>query len=152
MSTFSGRDLHTVHALHTHEISSRSCVAFSGESLYYLNVKNGGLQHLTPKEAESVEELAKALKSALGESLISITFFGSKVRGNFHTESDIDLLIILKERTTTLEGTISHVWLENELQYDSRISYVIYSEYEFAMNKKLGSPFVESIELEGLSL
>lgn len=85
-----------------------------------------GLQHLTPKEREAVENLAGQLKTALAEIVRSITFFGSKVRGDFHAGSDIDILVVVKERT--------------------------YSEYEIDMNKQYGSPFVKSIAVEGVAL
>ena len=110
------------------------------------------MQHLTPNEIAAVQQFARALRSTLGRNLISATFFGSKVRGDYRNDSDIDVLIIVNEQTTEQERIISHEWAKVELEHDASISYVVYSEHEWAVNKKLGSPFALNVEREGVTI
>ena len=44
------------------------------------------LKYLTETEKKVVEEFAKLVRTALGENLIDMEIFGSKVRGDFTTQ------------------------------------------------------------------
>lgn len=53
------------------------------------------LGRLSPDERQWVTELAEQLRSLLGSRLRDLRLFGSKVRGDDHEESDIDLLVLV---------------------------------------------------------
>ena len=42
--------------------------------------------------------------------------------------------------------------MDIQLEYDANISPVIYTEYEYEMNRKMGSLFVKNVEKEGFPL
>ena len=46
-----------------------------------------------------LREFKQALQEIYGERLAKVTLFGSYARGNFHEESDVDLLVVLKDKT-----------------------------------------------------
>jgi predicted nucleotidyltransferase len=52
--------------------------------------------HLTPNEQKAIEEAVKALAHEHTSLVRFVALFGSKARGDFHEESDIDLLIIIE--------------------------------------------------------
>jgi len=71
---------------------------------------------LTRKEKKALKEFIEACKKKLGENLISIVLFGSRVKGYAREDSDYDLLIIarnlpdIKERFNLLEKEESEIW------------------------------------------
>jgi predicted nucleotidyltransferase len=113
---------------------------------------NDRLKYLNSREQEAVLRFVHTLKQTLGKELLSVTLFGSKARGDYSAESDIDILLVLRERTPVLTKNISNLWLEIDLEYDAKISFVIYSEHEFQTNLKLGSPFTANVQQEGITL
>jgi len=87
---------------------------------------------LTRKEKEALEEFVEACKKKLGESLVSIVLFGSRVKGYAREDSDYDLLIIaknlpdIKERLNLLEEEENKIWDK----YKIKISSLLLEEEE----------------------
>ncbi|MBI5196597.1 MAG: nucleotidyltransferase domain-containing protein [Nitrospirae bacterium] len=111
-----------------------------------------GLKYLTKIEKKVVEEFAKQVRTALGQNLIDMEIFGSKVRGDFTGDSDIDILVVVKERTLDVMDKIGDITAELALEYDMPLSPVIFSKYEYQVNRNMSSPFVLSVEAEGVRL
>jgi predicted nucleotidyltransferase len=78
----------------------------------------------------------------------AILQFGSRVRGDFSSESDLDLLVILDD-ISAREDVVRFIF-RIERKHDVSLSPVIYTIDEYAMNRKLGSGFVANIEREGV--
>ncbi len=108
--------------------------------------------HLDSTENKAVKEFISELKSILKNELLTAVLFGSKVRGTANEESDIDILIVLKTKNTTILNQIVNVLVDIQLKYDANISPLIYSEYEFDKNIEMSSHFIKSIEKEGIPL
>jgi predicted nucleotidyltransferase len=87
---------------------------------------------LTKREKEALEEFVEACKKKLGENLISIILFGSRVKGYARKDSDYDLLIIaknlpdIKERLNLLEEEENKIWDK----YKIKISSLLLEEEE----------------------
>jgi predicted nucleotidyltransferase len=87
---------------------------------------------LTKKEKEALEEFVEACKKKLGENLVSIVLFGSRVKGYAKKDSDYDLLIIaknlpdIKERLNLLEEEENKIWDK----YKIKISSLLLEEEE----------------------
>jgi predicted nucleotidyltransferase len=97
-------------------------------------------------ETEALDRLAEA--AAGYPEILRIVVFGSRVRGDFHGESDLDLLVVvgdLKRRDPVIR--LIH---DLELQYDVPLSPVLYTRDEVEENQRLKSPFVSKIESEGV--
>ncbi len=107
---------------------------------------------LTDKEKKAIETFSSKVKEKLGKELILIKLFGSKVRGDFDKDSDIDILIVVKKDYLINKENIFDVLFDIDPYYEMKISPVIYSEYEYERNKELESPFVEIIQREGINL
>ena len=109
-------------------------------------------ENLTEKEAEALDLLVNNLKNDLKDQLLQVQFFGSKCRGNFDQDSDIDVLLVVKKRTEEILEKIAEFHLDVDLKYDPNISLIIFSEYEYKKNKSLKSPFIDNVISEGVSL
>lgn len=112
----------------------------------------GSLKYLTDAERSAIEQFAALVRTALGENLIEMELFGSKVRGDFTGESDIDILIRVKDKTPDVMDKVGDIAAEMTLQYDLPLSPVVFSEYEYEVNENISSPFILNVEAEGVSL
>jgi predicted nucleotidyltransferase len=93
----------------------------------------GGRRTKIPENVElAIKEFVEACKKKLGENLISIVLFGSRVKGYAREDSDYDLLIIaknlpdIKERFNLLEKEESIIWDK----YKIKISSLLLEEEE----------------------
>lgn len=105
---------------------------------------------LTEKEKTALMEL----KDSIGQkyNLVIFKLFGSKVRGDFDSESDFDVLIVLERLDWKTEKEIFELCFEVGLKYDLLFSPIVYAkdEYESRLNKI--TPFYISTEKEGVSI
>lgn len=106
---------------------------------------------LTEREKKIVDRFSSKLKETLGENLIQMRLIGSKIRGDFDRDSDIDILIIVKDYLLNKEKVIDILY-SLDPYYENRVSPIIYSEFEYKKNKELESPFIETVEKEGIAL
>lgn len=110
------------------------------------------LKFMTSMEKDAVARFVEFLKMALGESLIKVEVFGSKVRGDYTGTSDIDILIIVTERTMDRMDTIAGITAEINLEYDVSVAPVVFSDREYKTNLKMGAPFPLAVEADGVVL
>ena len=108
--------------------------------------------YMNEKERHAIELFREAIKNSIGESVIKMSVFGSKVRGDYNEASDIDILIIVKERSLWMMDKIAEVTSELNIEHNLSIAPVVFSENEYNMNEMMDSPFIISIGAEGLSL
>ena len=110
-----------------------------------------GLQYLNKKEKEAVNSFVRELREKLGGYILNILLFGSKVRGDFDRDSDIDIFILAREKGD-IRDTVSDIAAEYFLKYNVSLAPVVYSLFEYKRNKELGSFFFEQLEKEGIAL
>ncbi len=79
---------------------------------------SGTLVHLQPHEQEAVSHLATCLIETTGYRLVGLWLFGSKTRGDFQVDSDLDILIILREVSPELRWQVRRMASECSLLYD----------------------------------
>ncbi|MCD6101705.1 MAG: nucleotidyltransferase domain-containing protein [Candidatus Cloacimonetes bacterium] len=120
-------------------------------------------EYLTKTEARVVSSFVKELKEKLGDKIVFIKLFGSKVRGDFTKDSDIDIFILVK-RKKGVRDKISDISAVRQLrdgvainrdwriETDVPISTVVSSVFEYKKNKELKSFFLEKLETEGVTL
>ena len=80
---------------------------------------------LTPKEKKAVREFIMTVRSAYGDKIQRAALFGSKVRGDWTSYSDVDILLIVKDDKwkfrQPLSVIISDIALKYEVQLDVRV-------------------------------
>ncbi|GAF80722.1 unnamed protein product, partial [marine sediment metagenome] len=99
------------------------------------------LNHMSKKERQALDRFREIVKSCLGEYLVRMFVFGSKVRGDYTEASDIDILIIVKERSLDIMDQIAEITSDLNIEYDLSIAPVVFSENEYDMNATMASPF-----------
>lgn len=97
-------------------------------------------------EIEALGRIAE--RAADYPDIVRIVVFGSRVRGDFHGASDLDLLIVVKNLRHR-DRVIG--WLHNvELDYEVPLSPTMYTLNEVHKNERLGSAFFKNIDAEGI--
>ncbi len=94
-------------------------------------------------------ELKEELKKIYNEDLVKIILYGSYARGDFNSDSDIDLLVVLKEPEAPgieIDRMIEIISSIN-LKYNILISVIPISLYEY---DSLNSPLLLNIRREGI--
>ena len=92
------------------------------------------------------KNFANRIKS---KNILSVILYGSSVKGALKPESDIDVLVVLKEKDKILEGKILNTAAEISSEANRTISAVIMDIKE--MRKEKNSAFVQSV-IENMEL
>ena len=100
-----------------------------------------GSDYLSDVEKEAIESFVKELRRRLRGEILSIRLFGSKVRRDFHKDSDRDIFILVKKRTLDIEDVIVEIEVNHDIAYGLPLSTVLYSLFEYKKNKERGSFF-----------
>ena len=109
------------------------------------------LDFLNKTEKNVVTSFVEELKKTIGDDIIDIRLFGSKVRGDFEDDSDIDIFVLVKRKGETRDR-ISDIAADYFYEYNVPLAPVVYSVFEYEKNRELGSFFFEQVEREGVPL
>ena len=107
---------------------------------------------LTPTERHALQRFKTVLESLLAGSLISLRLFGSRAREEETEESDLDVLIVLREKNRALCRRIVAEALEIDLAYDINLAPTILSVEEYQQNRDYHTPVYRNVERESLPL
>lgn len=110
------------------------------------------MKYLNRKERDTIWKLVTQLKMIMKDNLVILELFGSKIRGDFEKDSDIDMLIVVKREICQSREKAFDILFKIDPYYESKISPMIYSELEYKKNEELESPFIENIKKEGVIL
>ena len=110
---------------------------------------------LTPDERAGLYTFVDRLRQRYGDDLLRVRLFGSKARGDFHDESDFDLLIVLRigsgdyrRRWNELVDLASDI----QLTHGIIISFVLKDESNYARMQRDGLLLARNIEQDGVDL
>ena len=107
---------------------------------------------LTLPEQHALQRFKAAIEPLLVDNLISLRLFGSRARGEGTKESDLDVLIVLREKNRALCRRIVAESLEIDLAYDTNLAPTILSVEEYQQNRDCCTPFYHNVERESVSL
>ena len=108
-------------------------------------------QQLPSDIKKALKELQQSLEQIYGEQLRGIYLYGSYARGDFHPDSDVDVLIVLdgEVKPTQEIDRINHQVANICLDHNILIATFPVSEKWFKERK---SPFFENVRQEGVLL
>ena len=99
---------------------------------------------------DTLKELKKRIEGMLKEKFVEIILFGSYARGDYEPDSDIDVLLVVKEKLTRKERDgISRISSDLSLTYDIVITCFDYLYTDF---KNRNSPFLLNVRREGVAI
>jgi len=103
-------------------------------------------------EKDAIKKATKKLKRFLGNDLIAMIVFGSRVRGDFTQESDLDILVIVKKRTFDIIDTINQFFGDEEKRTGIFFSVVVKGIDSFKKERAYNTTFYRNIKKEGIVL
>jgi len=109
-------------------------------------------KYLNENERKAVALFASRTREYLGANLIDFKIFGSKVRGDFDQESDIDILLIVKHRDAQIGYTLSSLAAALNLELDCVLAPIVYTEREYKRNCYFKTLFTATLAQEGIAL
>lgn len=107
---------------------------------------------LSSQERKAVEDFKKRVLQKFGIQALDFRLFGSRARGEGDEESDIDILVLLKEAPTKARGQIFEISADILLEYEIDISPLVMGQKQFEDMKKRERLLPLEIEKDGISL
>ncbi len=113
--------------------------------------KSIGQLSLSKNDRQALEEFVGRLKKEFMEEIREIKLFGSKIRkGSSNTESDIDVLIVVKDQKKLLADDITDIAFDVNLKYDVYISPRILAETVFKDPLWRATAFIKNLEKDAI--
>jgi predicted nucleotidyltransferase len=122
--------------------------ALAGKS----SISIDSLEHLTGDEKKAVAEIKERVNGLVGSRLKGLYIFGSKARGDYDPESDVDLAILVDGIDGETKRKIIDLVVDVEVKYFVVISSLVLSWKDFTDLKKRERRIALDIEGEGISL
>lgn len=101
-----------------------------------------------------IHDYAKKLREVYGDSLASVTLFGSYARGDFTDVSDIDVLVVVRLPEDELERcntALANLTFETNLEHDIEIEPVVMSFAEYHYWNAV-HPLLMQIKKDGVTI
>jgi predicted nucleotidyltransferase len=105
---------------------------------------------LTPEEQAWLDGYRKALQDNHPGVVDQILIYGSKARGQAHAESDLDVLLIVKNEAARLKRELRQIGYLLAAASDVLPSILAYTQDEWESRRKSGSPFRRAVERDGI--
>lgn len=107
---------------------------------------------LTANERTAIDEYLARLHRQFGEQILSVTLFGSKARGDSDAESDIDLLVLVKDETWELRSALWRTASDVGLIHNLVISVRVFARDRWAETRRLRLPLYRAVVADGVLL
>jgi len=109
---------------------------------------------IAEKDRKIISELKDRIVQTTGASLKKIIVFGSRVRGDASEDSDLDVIILVTQKTTEIEKKLEDMVYQLMWDYDFKpiISLKIFAESQFSQAVRKGFSFYRHVMKEGVVL
>ena len=101
---------------------------------------------------QAVTRVGAAIRARLKNDVGGIYAFGSRVRGDHAGESDLDLLVVVRQRSREVERAIIDSCVEEELGSGIAFDPVIKDSASFALERRYHTPFYENVSRDGIAV
>jgi predicted nucleotidyltransferase len=109
-------------------------------------------KYLTRKERLALGEYLVQLREQFGDQIQHVILYGSKVRGDFDSESDIDLFVVFRELDQSHEDILTRLTLAVDLKYDVLLSDFLVDQARFKRMAEIREPLYQDLTTEGVDL
>ncbi len=107
---------------------------------------------LHPEEQVWLDGYSQALKREHADAVLRLVIYGSKARGDAHGESDIDLLLIVRDEAADLMRPLRRLGYTMAATSAMAPSIQAYTEGEWESLRGLRSPYRAAVEREGVTV
>lgn len=99
-------------------------------------------------EVNAVKYIAKKLRA--DADVLNVIAFGSRTRGDFSEDSDMDVLVVVGRKTPDILSSINEIFYLESLKTGIPFSAVVLSKKSFGKNRKFNTGFYRNIKKEGV--
>ncbi len=107
---------------------------------------------LHPEEQIWLDEYRQAPKKRHPGVVLRMVIYGSKARGDAHEDSDLDVLIIVRNEAGLLKRTLRHIGYDLAATSYAVPSILACTQDEWQQRKERGYPFQNAVERDGVSV
>ena len=108
--------------------------------------------HLTPQEKKALVRFKTRVQQVFGDQVVGFRLFGSRAREEGDENSDLDILVLLKEAPTSSRGQIFEIAADIFLECETHISPLVMSQAHFEEMKRRERLLPLEIERDGRPL
>lgn len=99
-----------------------------------------------------LDEYRQALIEQRPRTVLRMLVYGSKARGDAHEDSDIDVLLVLKNDAAEFKRPLRHIGYDLAATSYAVPSIMAYTQAEWDRLKALHSAYREAVEREGVDV
>jgi predicted nucleotidyltransferase len=110
------------------------------------------LRHLTSREKAALSEFVARLREKYADEVMLVVLFGSKVRGDFDEESDLDVLVVVKDSDWRFRDEVALAAFEPMLEHDTVITPLVIDLDHYQWLQRYHAPLYRNIQAEGVDL
>ncbi len=107
---------------------------------------------LHPEEQSWLDRYRKALEERHPGAVLRMVIYGSKARGDAHEDSDMDVLIIVRNESNGLKRPLRRIGYDLAATSWAVPSIMAYTQAEWERLKTLQSTYREAVERDGVSV
>lgn len=107
---------------------------------------------LHPDERTWLNAYREAVAEGHSDTVLRMVVYGSKARGDAHEDSDIDVLLIVKNGAGNLKRTLRRIGYDLSATSYAVPSILAYTQDEWDRYGDLGSAFHESVERDAVAV
>ena len=110
------------------------------------------LDFLGKIEKTALNEFKKTLTSIFGNRVKMLLLYGSKARGDYSKESDLDLFVLLDKEDYKIRDQIVDLAFSLLLKYGVLISPRVISVAEYDLLKRWQTTFIKNLDRDGIKV
>ena len=111
-----------------------------------------GLRHLNSREKAALSEFVARLRERYADEIVLVTLFGSKVRGDFDEESDVDVLVVVQNGDWSFRDEVALAAFDPMLEHDIVITPLVIDLEHYQWLRRYQAPLYRNIRSEGVDL
>ncbi len=110
------------------------------------------LKYLNKREKAALTEFVAKLRRKYADEVVQVVLFGSKVRGDFGQESDLDVLVVVEDEDWRFQDEVALTAFEPMLEHDVVISALVIGLKHYQWLQRYRHPLYRHLQAEGVDL
>ena len=107
---------------------------------------------LDPAEQVWLDEYRSALRKRHPGVVARMVIYGSKARGDAHEDSDLDVLLVVRNEAVDLKRQLRRIGYDLAAASNAIPSILAFTEEEWESRRKDGFPFQQAVERDAVSV